>query len=111
MTVFDNVALPLREHTRLSEEDIAAEVTRRLVAVGLPETERLYPRQLSGGMCRRAALARTVVTDPVSVDFATATATWRNETFSMSPLGPAAQELILAGGLEALTQQKMRSGG
>ena len=64
MTVFDNVALPLREHTRLSEDDIAGEVTRRLVAVGLPETERLYPRQLSGGMCRRAALARTVVTDP-----------------------------------------------
>lgn len=64
MTVFDNVALPLREHTQLSERDIAAEVGRRLVAVGLPDTEELYPRQLSGGMLRRAALARAIVTDP-----------------------------------------------
>jgi phospholipid/cholesterol/gamma-HCH transport system ATP-binding protein len=64
MTVFDNVALPLREHTRLSEHDIAAEVARRLAAVGLEEVERLFPRQLSGGMLRRAALARAIVTDP-----------------------------------------------
>ena len=64
MSVFDNVALPLREHTRLSEEDIAAEVRRRLVAVGLPDTEALFPRHLSGGMLRRAALARAIVTDP-----------------------------------------------
>ena len=64
MTVFDNVALPLREHTRLSEDDIEAEVERRLVAVGLAETGRLYPRELSGGMSRRAALARAIVTDP-----------------------------------------------
>ncbi|MFI5216652.1 MAG: ABC transporter ATP-binding protein [Candidatus Limnocylindria bacterium] len=64
MTIFENVALPLREHTDLSEHDIAQEVTRRLVAVGLPDTENLYPRQLSGGMNRRAALARAIVTDP-----------------------------------------------
>ena len=64
MTVFDNVALPLREHTELSEADIAAEVSRRLEAVGLRDTEDLYPRQLSGGMNRRAALARAIVTDP-----------------------------------------------
>jgi phospholipid/cholesterol/gamma-HCH transport system ATP-binding protein len=64
MTIFENVALPLREHTQLSEHDIAAEVSRRLVAVGLPDTEKLYPRELSGGMNRRAALARTIVTDP-----------------------------------------------
>ena len=64
MTVFDNVALPLREHTKLSERDIAAEVSRRLAAVGLPDTEHLLPRQLSGGMVRRAALARAIVTDP-----------------------------------------------
>lgn len=64
MTVFDNVALPLREHTELSETDIAAEVSRRLAAVGLRDTEDLYPRHLSGGMNRRAALARAVVTDP-----------------------------------------------
>jgi phospholipid/cholesterol/gamma-HCH transport system ATP-binding protein len=64
MTVFENVALPLCEHTRLSDADIEAEVNRRLVAVGLAETGHLYPRQLSGGMSRRAALARAIVTDP-----------------------------------------------
>ncbi len=64
MTVFENVALPLREHTKLSEHDIAAEVSRRLDAVGLPGTAGLYPRELSGGMVRRAALARAIVTDP-----------------------------------------------
>jgi phospholipid/cholesterol/gamma-HCH transport system ATP-binding protein len=64
MTVFDNVALPLREHSRLTERDIAREVTRRLEAVGLENVERLYPRELSGGMSRRAALARAIVTDP-----------------------------------------------
>jgi phospholipid/cholesterol/gamma-HCH transport system ATP-binding protein len=64
MTIFENVALPLREHTHLSEQEIAAEVDRRLVSVGLPDTGKLYPRELSGGMSRRAALARTIVTDP-----------------------------------------------
>lgn len=64
MNVFDNVALPLREHSKLSETDIRAEVERRLVAVGLPDTGGLMPRELSGGMLRRAALARAIVTDP-----------------------------------------------
>jgi len=64
MSVFENVALPLREHTKLSEAEITAEVSRRLEAVGLRGTGDLYPRQLSGGMNRRAALARAVVTDP-----------------------------------------------
>jgi phospholipid/cholesterol/gamma-HCH transport system ATP-binding protein len=64
MTVFENVALPLREHTHLSEPDIRAEVNRRLVAVGLAEVGHLYPRELSGGMSRRAALARAIVMDP-----------------------------------------------
>jgi phospholipid/cholesterol/gamma-HCH transport system ATP-binding protein len=64
MTVFENVALPLREHTRLSDSDILAEVNRRLVAVGLADTGNLYPRELSGGMGRRAALARAIVMDP-----------------------------------------------
>ena len=64
MSIFENVALPLREHTKLSEDDIAAEVRRRLEAVGLPDIEAMLPGQLSGGMNRRAALARAVVTDP-----------------------------------------------
>jgi len=64
LSVFDNVALPLREHTRLAERDVAAEVERRLVAVGLTDTSALYPRELSGGMRRRVALARAIVGDP-----------------------------------------------
>jgi phospholipid/cholesterol/gamma-HCH transport system ATP-binding protein len=64
MSVFDNVALPLREHSRLTEAEIAAEVERRLESVGLPDTSSLMPRELSGGMLRRAALARAIVTDP-----------------------------------------------
>ena len=64
MTVFDNVALPLREHTRLSEAEVAERVRERLAAVGLPDVAELFPRHLSGGMARRAALARCVVMDP-----------------------------------------------
>lgn len=64
MTVFDNIALPLREHSRMSEQEIRAEVARRLSSVGLENVENLFPRELSGGMNRRAALARAVVTDP-----------------------------------------------
>jgi phospholipid/cholesterol/gamma-HCH transport system ATP-binding protein len=64
MTVFENVALPLQERTQLSKLDIRAEVNRRLVAVGLADSGNLLPRQLSGGMVRRAALARAIVTDP-----------------------------------------------
>jgi phospholipid/cholesterol/gamma-HCH transport system ATP-binding protein len=64
LTVFDNVALPLREHTDLSERDVSAEVERRLAAVGLPGIGGMYPRELSGGMLRRAALARAIVADP-----------------------------------------------
>jgi phospholipid/cholesterol/gamma-HCH transport system ATP-binding protein len=64
LSVFENVALPLREHTRLSAAEIATEVAARLAAVGLPDTESLRPRELSGGMRRRVALARAIVTDP-----------------------------------------------
>ena len=64
LSVFENVALPLREHTKLGEADVAAEVRRRLLAVGLEEAETLLPGELSGGMARRAALARAIVSDP-----------------------------------------------
>jgi phospholipid/cholesterol/gamma-HCH transport system ATP-binding protein len=64
LTILENVRLPLSEHTQLAEDEIDAEVSRRLRAVGLPDTEELYPRQLSGGMVRRAALARAIITDP-----------------------------------------------
>ena len=64
MTVYDNVALPLREHTPRSEEDIRETVRRRLSSVGLEGVEELLPGELSGGMLRRAALARAIIMDP-----------------------------------------------
>ena len=67
MTVFDNVAFPLREHTRLPERMIRDLVMMKLEAVGLRGAARLMPAELSGGMARRAALARAVVLDPMLV--------------------------------------------
>jgi len=64
MTVFENVALPLREHTDLRESAIREAVVSRLADVGLPDVADLLPRQLSGGMLRRAALARAIIEDP-----------------------------------------------
>lgn len=64
MTIFDNVAFPLREHTKMSEEEIADEVHARLEAVGLHNVDSLLPSQLSGGMVRRAALARAIIRKP-----------------------------------------------
>lgn len=64
MTIFDNVALPLREHSSLSAAEIAAEVRDRLDAVGLEGVEKLLPGELSGGMLRRAALARAIIENP-----------------------------------------------
>ena len=54
--------------------------------------------------------ARTVPADEVQVDFASSRITWRGQQFAASPMGPAAQELILAGGLEALTRKKIGQG-
>jgi phospholipid/cholesterol/gamma-HCH transport system ATP-binding protein len=65
LTVFDNLAFPLREHTRLSEAEIAAEVHDRLQAVGLANVDTLLPGQLSGGMMKRVALARAMMMKPV----------------------------------------------
>ena len=64
MTVLENVGLPLREHTRLGPEEIRAAVRERLAAVGLHDVEELLPGALSGGMLRRVALARAIITDP-----------------------------------------------
>jgi len=64
MTVFDNVAFPLREHTRLSEAEIAAKVQEKLGLVRLPEAAPKMPSDLSGGMRKRAALARSLALDP-----------------------------------------------
>lgn len=64
MTVFENVAFPLRAHTRLPEHLIAELVGLKLEAVGLRGTEQLMPSALSGGMNRRVALARAIALDP-----------------------------------------------
>ncbi len=54
-----------------------------------------------------ASGAKTVPAGDIAVDFANATATWRGTTYSLSPVGPAAQDLVLAGGLEALTRKRL----
>jgi phospholipid/cholesterol/gamma-HCH transport system ATP-binding protein len=64
MTVFENLALPLREHTKMSRTEIADTVHERLAAVGLTNVDDLLPRQLSGGMVKRVALARAIIADP-----------------------------------------------
>ncbi len=64
LTVYENLAFPLREHTRLSEREIADRVHATLAAVGLRGVDHLLPGELSGGMVKRAALARAILRDP-----------------------------------------------
>lgn len=64
ISVFDNVAFPLREHTSLSEEMIRDIVLMKLHAVGLRGARDLMPSEISGGMARRVALARAIALDP-----------------------------------------------
>ena len=64
MSVFDNVAFPLREHTALSEDLIRDIVLMKLDAVGLRGARDLKPSEISGGMSRRVALARAIALDP-----------------------------------------------
>ncbi|QQS54444.1 MAG: ATP-binding cassette domain-containing protein [Candidatus Competibacteraceae bacterium] len=67
LSVFDNVAFPLREHTRLPEPLIRTLVLMKLEAVGLRGARALMPAQLSGGMARRVALARAIALDPTMI--------------------------------------------
>ena len=67
LDVFENVAFPLREHTRLPESMIRTLVLMKLEAVGLRTARRLVPRELSGGMARRVALARAIALDPMMI--------------------------------------------
>jgi phospholipid/cholesterol/gamma-HCH transport system ATP-binding protein len=69
LTVFENVAFPLREHTRLSLGEITDRVHHFLGLVGLPDTDELMPAELSGGMRRRVGIARTLITEPQVVFF------------------------------------------
>lgn len=64
MSVYDNIAFPLQEHTRLSSDEIRTRVMEKLKLVGLETTAHLMPSNLSGGMRKRVALARAIVLEP-----------------------------------------------
>ncbi|MEK6806881.1 MAG: ABC transporter ATP-binding protein [Pseudomonadota bacterium] len=64
LTVFENVAFPIREHTQLPESMIRDLVLMKLQAVGLRGARDLFPHELSGGMARRVAMARAIALDP-----------------------------------------------
>mgnify|MGYP000306517613 CR=1 FL=1 len=64
MTVFENIAFPLREHTDMSDEEVGRAVVEKLELVDLPGTEHLMPVDLSGGMRKRVGLARSIVLNP-----------------------------------------------
>jgi phospholipid/cholesterol/gamma-HCH transport system ATP-binding protein len=69
MTVYENIAFPLREHTDRDEDAIAATVRKKLETVRLPGIEEKMPSDLSGGMRKRVALARSLALDPEAVLF------------------------------------------
>ena len=69
LSVFENVAYPLREHTAWSEGEITDRVHRFLSLVGLPGTDSLLPAELSGGMKKRVGIARALVLEPEVVFF------------------------------------------
>src|SRR5438876_11283573 len=69
LSVFENVAFPLREHTSMSLGEITDRVHRSLSVVGLPEVDDLLPAELSGGMRKRVGIARALVLEPEVVFF------------------------------------------
>ena len=88
MTIYDNVAFPLREKTKLSETEIQKRVEERLHQVGLTGAEHKYPAEVSGGMKKRAGLARALVMEPEIVLF-------DEPTTGLDPLlGKSIHELI-----------------
>jgi phospholipid/cholesterol/gamma-HCH transport system ATP-binding protein len=69
MTVFENIALPLREKFKLGKADIEDKVRSRIEQLELAEVAQMYPKQISGGMQKRVALARALVTEPEIIFF------------------------------------------
>lgn len=64
MSVYDNLAYPLREHTNLKEEEIQQKISETLDQLHMPDTQDLYPADLSGGMQKRIGLARAIIMGP-----------------------------------------------
>jgi phospholipid/cholesterol/gamma-HCH transport system ATP-binding protein len=64
LSVFDNIALPLRERTKLTEAEIRSQVEETLESVGLADVGERFPAELSGGMVKRAGFARAVIANP-----------------------------------------------
>lgn len=89
LTVGENVALPMREHTALDDNIIAIMVKMKLELVGLRDFEDLYPGQLSGGMQKRVALARALALDPETVFF-------DEPTSGMDPISAAVITKLIA---------------
>jgi phospholipid/cholesterol/gamma-HCH transport system ATP-binding protein len=90
MTVFENVAFPLREHTKLSEDEMRAVVRKKLDLMGLRDIEERFPADLSGGMRKRVGLARAIVLDPKIV-------LYDEPTTGLDPITTAyVDEMILA---------------
>ena len=69
MNVFDNISFPMREHTEMTPEEIRHRVAEKLEMVGLPGIRKKMPAELSGGMRKRVALARSIALDPAIILF------------------------------------------
>src|SRR5262249_21748920 len=67
LTIGENIALPLRENTDLSEDEIQKRVQQKLELLQIPHAKELFPNQISGGMQKRAGLARAVVFEPPGI--------------------------------------------
>jgi phospholipid/cholesterol/gamma-HCH transport system ATP-binding protein len=95
LTVFENVAFPLREHTKLPEEEIAGLVKEKLGVVELHGVEEKFPAELSGGMRKRVALARAIVREPKIV-------LYDEPTTGLDPLTTESVDEMIIGAREKL---------